>query len=338
MALFSIRNERDLIVCGAIASETTAGTFAASASAGEIQVVNEWGNAPVGKSKFYFVVKHLDGRLRASDVIDPNKITKYITKTAVSPVLPKDVVTIVTATVGDLYEISVKILNDGSLSPENCVLLNGSYTAVTGDDVTAIATGLVTSLNAAQTRMGQTYFTITNTAGAITLQSISLPFVTGKKDGRPLDYAVKATQVNPSTLAYTTTITIVKTGLTANPCDPNFLRDLEYQTRGAFGDTLRGLAYPFDFALQSDVSTTAAYNTYSLIELEFYDGDRNDHAVQKSPRSLTVACAAGDLATLKATIDKAIQAIDLSTAATDTQVLKWTDAAGDYHPATDALS
>lgn len=333
MALFSIRNERDLIVASAVATETTAGEFAASASAGEIQVVNEWGNAPVGKGKFYFLVKHLDGRLRASDVIDPNKIISLATKTAVSPVLPKSVVTVVTATVGDLYEIIVKIHNDGALSPENCVFLNGSYTAVTGDDVTAIADGLVASLNAAQKRMGQTYFTITNTDGAITLQSTKLPFVTGKKDGRALDYSVKFTQVNPKTLEYTLTGTIVNTGLTANPCDPDFLRDLEYQTRGAFGDSLRGLAYPFDFNLQSDVSTTAAYDTYSLIEIQFYDGDKNDHAVQKSPRSLTVACAAADLAALKATIDVAVQALDLSTAATDGQVITWSDTTGTYAPA-----
>lgn len=337
MALFSIRNERDLIVASAIASETTAGTFAATASAGEIQVVNEWGNAPVGKGKFYFVVKHLDGRIRTSDVINPDKITKYATRAAVSPVLPKNVVTIVTATVGDLYEISIKIFNDGALSQENCVLLNGSYTAVTGDDVTAIAVGLKNSLNSAQTRMGQTYFTVTNSSGAITIQSISLPFVTGKKDGRPLDFAVKATQVKASDLTYTTTITNVVTGLTANPCDPNYLRDLEYQTRGAFGDSLRGLAYPFDFALQSDVSTTAAYDTYSLVELEFYDGDRNDHAVQKSPRSLTVAVPVANLAALKASIDFAIQAIDLSVGATDTQVIKWADSTGTYAPAADAL-
>jgi len=338
MALFSIRNERDLIVCNAIATETTAAAFAASASAGEIALVSEWGLAPVGKTKFYFVVKHLDGRIRKSDVIDPNKLISLATRAAVSPVLPKNVVTIVTATVGDLYEISIKIFNDGALSQENCVLLNGSYTAVTSDDVTAIAVGLKTSLNAAQTRMGQTYFTVTNSSGAITLQSISLPFVTGKQDGRVLDFAVKATQVKASDLTYTTTITNVITGVTVNPCAPNYLRDLEYQTRGAFGDSLRGLAYPFDFALQSDVSTTALYDTYSLIELAFYDGDRNDHAVQKSPRSLTVACLVADLAALKAKVDFAVQEINLSVGATNTQVLKWTDADGDYHPATDALS
>lgn len=332
MALFSIKNERDLIVLSALASETTAATFVTDASAGEAKIFDQYGATPVGKTKFSFYVKHLDGRVRKSDVIDPDKIITFAKQAPVSPVLAKSVVTITTATVGDLYEIAVKVWNDGALSMDDTVLLNAYYQAVTGDTTTTIADGLVASYNAAQTRMGQTYFTCSNTGAAITFQSIALPFVTGKKDGRPLDYRIKATQVNPSTLAIGS-ITVVNTAGTVNPCSINYLLDLEYQTRGAFGDSLRGLAYPFDFALQSDVVSSIAYTLY---EFDFYDGDGNSHNVQKSPRHLTVAVPAANVAAVDATLATVLSKIDLSTVATDGQVIGWTDAAGTYHPVDDA--
>ena len=328
MALFSIRNERDLIVLGALAAETTAATFATDADAGEGKVYNQYGAAITGKEKFSVYVKHLDGRVRKSDVIDPDKVESFKKQVPVSPVLPKSVITVTTATAGDLYEVRIKIFNDGALSNEDCVLIEGSYEAKTGDDVTAVAVGIVAAFKAAQTRMGQTYFTVSNTAGAITFQSINLPFQTGKQDGRQLDYNIKAIQVNPSTLVYGS-MTVVNTAGVLDPTSINYLKDLEWQTRGAFGDSYRGLMYPFDFALQSDIVASV---TYTLYEFQFWGGDRNDHAVQKSPRHLTVAVPAAGVSAFDAIIAKALAKVDLTTAATDGQVIGWTDAVGTYHP------
>lgn len=331
MALYSIRNERDLVVFNGIATETTAATVASGADPGEGQIVAATGAAVAGKAPFKFVYKHLDGRYRSSDVINPDKITYFKKQAPVSEVLPKDVVTVGTATAGNLYEIIVKIFNDGSLSLENCVMLVGSYTALAADTATTIATALVASLNAAQTRMGQDYFTISNAAGAITLQSKRLPFVTGKKDGRIIDFVTQATQVDPSTFT-NTGLAIVKTGATVNPCSITFLKDLEWQTRGAFADSYRGLGYPNNFEFSSDIVSTTAYTLY---EFGFYDGDRNDHAVQKSPRQITVAVPAANVAAFDTTIAKALQTINLATAATDGQILKYSAAAGAYVPAAD---
>ena len=332
MALFSIKNERDLIILGALATETTAAAFATDADAGEGKVYNQYGADITGKEKFSVYVKHLDGRVRRSDIIDPDKIESFKKQIPVTAVLPKSVVTITTATAGDLYEVRIKIFNDGALSNEDCVLLEGSYEAKTGDTVTNIADAITAAFKAAQTRMGQTYFTVSNTAGAITFQSINLPFVTGKQDGRQLDYNIKAIQVNPGTLAYGS-ITIVNTAGVLNPTSINYLKDLEWQTRGAFGDSYRGLMYPNDFALQSDIVSTVAYTLY---EFQFWGGDRNDHAVQKSPRHLTVAVPAAGVAAFDAVIAQVLAKIDLSTAATDGQVIGWTDTLGTYHPVTPA--
>jgi hypothetical protein len=301
MALYSINNERDLVLFSAVASEVTAATFAATASAGEGQVFTEQGIVPTAESKFYFLYKHLDGRLRRSDVIDPQKLIKLKQVANVSEVLPKVTVTVASAVVGDLYEVIVKIMNDGSLGTEDIVFLTGSFIGA-DTNTTNIAAGLVASLNAAQTRMGQTYFTITNSSAVITLQSIKLPFVTGKKDGRPIDFICKATQVAPSTDA-TTGLALSYTAYTPNPTSVNFLKDLEWQTRGAFADSLRGLAYPNDFAFESDV---VAGTDYELFEIDFYDGDQYNHAVQKSPRHLTVAVADAIKATVAAAVATAI--------------------------------
>lgn len=297
MALYSINNERDLVLFSAFATETTAATFAASASAGEGQLFTEQGIVPTDKGKFYFLYKHQDGRLRRSDVIDPNKIINYKQVGNESEVLPKATVTVASAVVGDLYEVIVKISNDGSLGTEDVVFLTGSFIGA-DTNTTNIAAGLVASLNAAQTRMGQTYFTITNSSAVITLQSIALPFVTGKKDGRVIDFTVKATQVVLSTNAITG-LAVAYTAYTPNPTSLNFLKDLEWQTRGAFADSYRGLAYPDNFEFASDV---VAGTDYELFEFDFYDGDQPNHAVQKSPRHLTVAVADAIKATLAAKI------------------------------------
>jgi hypothetical protein len=332
MALFSIKNERDLIVANGLANDATAAAFVTSGTAGEALVLDQYGAVPVGKTKFSVYVKHLDGRVRKSDLIDPDKIVQFKKQIPVTAVLPKSVVTVTTATLGDLYEVAIKVFNDGALSNDNTVLLNATFVAA-DTNTTNVAVGIVASFNAAQTRMGQTYFTCTNTGAAITFQSTALPFVTGKKDGRQIDYVIKATQVNPNTLAVGS-LTTVNTAGVLDPTSLNYLADLEYQTRGAFGDSLRGLAYPFDFALQSDVVAGTAYTLY---EFDFYDGDGNSHNVQKSPRHLTVAVPAANVAAFDATIATVRSVIDLSIVGTDTQVLKWTDAAGTYHPGNDLL-
>jgi hypothetical protein len=331
MALASIRNERDLIVVNGIGNDSTAAAFVTSGTAGEAFIYDQYGAAPAGKTKFAWYVKHLDGRVRKSDVIDPDKIISFKKQAPVSPVLPSSLVTVTAATPGDLYEIIIKIFNDGSLSDDNCVLLNGFYQcAASGETTTTVADGLVASLNAAQTRMGQTYFTVTNTGAAITLQSTALPYVVGKKDGRQLKYNIKAVQVSP-TAGTIGSVTVANTAGVVDPTSLNYLRDLEWQTRGAFGDSYRALMYPFDFALQSDVVTGTVYTLYEFV---FYDGDGHSHNVQKSPRQLTVAVPAANVSAFDADIAFVRGVVDLSTGATDAQVIKWTDAAGTYHPVT----
>jgi hypothetical protein len=333
MALFSIKNERDLIVINGLASEVTAATFATGADAGEGKIYNQFGTAVTGKEKFSVYVKHLDGRVRKSDLINPDMLTQFKKVIPVSPVLPKAVVTVTAFVAADTYEINVRIWNDGSLGRDDVMFLNASYSPVTGDTtVTNVADGLVKALNAAQTRMGQTWFTITNTAGAITLQSTLLPFQTGKQDGRALEFVVKATEVNPSTLVLGS-MTVAYTEFVSDPTALNFIRDLEWQTRGAFGDSYRGLMYPFDFPLQSDVVTGTVYTLY---EFDFTNAEAGrSHDVQLSPRHLTVAVPAANVAAFDAAIAMVRAQIDLGTAATDGQVITWTDAAGTYHAATD---
>lgn len=292
MSQYSINQERDLIIASAKASQTTPATFVASAAAGEIQLFTQMGavaDATTALVPFYFVYKHLDGRVRRSDVIDPTKITYYKQIASnISEVLPSATVTCVTPVIGDLFECIVRISNDGSLGTEDAMFLTGSYVAVDTSSTT-VATGLTASLNAALTRMGQTWFTITSSGAVITLQSIKLPFVVGKQDGRELDFTIKASQIVPTTNA-TVGLATVYTAYKPNPASVSFLRDLEWQTRGAFADSYRGQAWPNDFAFVSDVNGAG---TYALFEFQFFGGDEPNHAVQKSPRHLTVAVIAG---------------------------------------------
>jgi len=99
---------KDLLVSEAIAFETTAATFFATASSKEIQIFNESGTAvPTAAGNFFFLQKKVDGTVKRSDTIyGPNILSAVKTSAVVSvPEYSSFTVSTTGTAVGDVVEV-----------------------------------------------------------------------------------------------------------------------------------------------------------------------------------------------------------------------------------------
>lgn len=99
---------KDLLVSEAIASETTAATFFATASSKEIQIFNESGGGiPTGAGNFFFLQKKADGTVKRSDTIYGPNILSAVKTVAVTSVPEYSYFTVSTTgtAVGDVVEV-----------------------------------------------------------------------------------------------------------------------------------------------------------------------------------------------------------------------------------------
>jgi len=149
MSTFS-RPARDLFVTTAVASEVTAATFIASASAGEVAILKKDGSAAAAYgSDAYVLWKEGNGRLKASDTIKAGQI-KSVTKvdpTTVVPAYASWDVSVSGLAAGDIYEGLVRISNYGSQSAYDEYPAPFNYTFVAADDVDDVSEGLIKSLS-----------------------------------------------------------------------------------------------------------------------------------------------------------------------------------------------
>jgi len=99
---------KDLLVSEAIAYETTAATFFATASSKEIQIFNESGGAvPTTAGNFFFLQKKADGTVKRSDTIYGPNILSVVKTVAVASVPEYSSFTVSTTgtAVGDVVEV-----------------------------------------------------------------------------------------------------------------------------------------------------------------------------------------------------------------------------------------
>ena len=144
---------RDLIITSAVASETTAATFIASASAGEVAVLNKDGQAAATYgSDAYILSKDLNGRVKSSDTLIAGSIKKV---TKVDPVtivpayasIPITAASVTATSAKDVWEGLVRIQEFGSRSAYDEYPAPFNYVAVSGDTVDTVTEGLIKSLS-----------------------------------------------------------------------------------------------------------------------------------------------------------------------------------------------
>lgn len=144
---------RDLIITSAVASETTAATFIASASAGEVAILNKDGQtAAAYGSDAYILSKDLNGRVKSSDTLIAGSIKKV---TKVDPVtivpayasIPITAASVTATAAKDVWEGLIRIQEFGSRSAYDEYPAPFNYVAATGDTVDTVTEGLIKSLS-----------------------------------------------------------------------------------------------------------------------------------------------------------------------------------------------
>ena len=143
----------DLFIADAIASETTAATFKASASAKEVAILKASGQAvPTTKEDVIFTGKDINGRVKYSAIVSGGDGIKSVHKTSPTVAVPgysyftPDVTG---AAAGDLVEVFMKIIGgQGNQSVDNWVSETLMYTFVASDTALLVANGIARAAHA----------------------------------------------------------------------------------------------------------------------------------------------------------------------------------------------
>lgn len=271
----------------AVAAETTPTTFIASASNGEIQILD----AGTNDGAFYLLKKDYRGTVVKSDLIKPKNIT-YLKGTApVAKVGKTQVFTVASVVAGAVYNLSLKI--HYANSEKNFMYISASQKATASDTPTTLLTKLAkllgdnlansihTSTNiagsdtiiAGTTVKKNKYFTLTQVAGALTIAEkdwILDGYVPGLKTFDQLMWNAEIESASDTALA----------GITKTATLPTYAKGAGYQMielerylvghRGAeFGEPHVTTAFRREYECSTD-------ETYYCLDLKYYDVSRND--------------------------------------------------------------
>jgi hypothetical protein len=299
---------RHIVVCDAVATETTMKTFIATASNKEVAFLDGSGAAVAGNSKDFLIAKKSStGVVSKSDLITGKDIVSLRTSAPVAKVGKKQVVTIASVAVDKEYSIDLRV-NYGTL-PEYFASVKASVVAVTGDTATTLATKLGVALaiqldqNISTGYRGQKgtavmiagtsvpvnrYFALTQVAGALTITEkdfILDNYVTGI---RAFDQLMWNAAVSSSADAYgiaSTLITKTETAATVAKGQGYQVRELEHYLGShnkTFGYADRTMGN------QSEYESVLA-TSYYTIDFAYADTGRDDP--QHLNKGVFIACS-----------------------------------------------
>lgn len=275
-------------------------------------------------NELYLTYINVLGQETKTDSI-PIANIRYVKSTPYAPkCLRKDAITFATPIVGQTYTIRFLIRQWGSGSAENQYFKHvGSYKAKTGDDAEDIVDAMIVNATKNFAREPLPLFTFTKEGSGATakliITEIKTPHVTGKQQGRGLDYTVQFVKINDSgseNFTWGTVTNIFKgyEGVGTN----DISKDQEYFYLGERGDIYRNVGYPYTFDTQYLADATANYST---IDIAYYSVEPHNGGAVQSEKQLTILCKE-NATTSQYTIQIAIAgAINTATGATTVPVL-----------------
>jgi hypothetical protein len=303
MSVFGPNQVGELIIGTAVAAETKASTFVATASDKEIQIVPKNGSALAAGKDFYAVQKTTDDAsvlgYEFSDKIGATSV-ESISLGAYVAEAPKEVsVSGFTGAVkpNSTYEVMVRLYNDGgSLSVENFRIIPGFYvTGASGDTNTQIVNGIVDSLNRTEALSGSKNFTFANVSNnKITIVGKVQKGSPAKNQASPIEFdvqvAVKSNSVDQTTglpeIYNVLTVTVDESG-TPGVGTGKYVANYEWFTKGVKYEAYRDSGYPVNF----DTPYYANYNgAYNIIEISYFS-QRNSTNVERQYKNLSIAVA-----------------------------------------------
>lgn len=288
MSVFGTKNREEVIIGNAVAAETTAAAFIASASDQEIKVLSADGTAPAAGEDFKVFQKTATG-YEVSDIVKADKVEKVILATYAAEVAKSVTVTVDTATAGQTYILEVYVLEEGgSLSPENfSTTTRGQYVSSAGDTVTTIRDGLLASLQyAIKKREDGILAASASSTDEIIVAGLIQTVVPGKNIATPIQFNVNVKSFDNSALIdeNTTLMSAVTTvEASAGTGTGKYAVNLEWFTKGFANEVYREVSYPADFDTPYYASASGIYN---CIHVKYYD-DRNSPGVEKQQKVLT---------------------------------------------------
>lgn len=304
MAVFSPNQVGELIVGNAVASETTAATFVASASDKEIKVLSKDGTAPASGAPFY-VLQKTSGKASKNlnyeftDVINPNKV-ESVTLGAYTPAVAK-VVTVSGFTtsprVNTTYEVLIRIAEDGgSLSTENFRVIQGFY--VTGDDVTGVTNNIImdaiiSNINKSQEKEGSDNFILARVGSTITITEVLKASDPARDIADPLKFDVQAyikgntpSTTTGNTTSYSDLTVTVTTAGNVGVGTGKEIANYEWFTKGYKYEVYRDAGYPANF--NTPYYAQDQTKTYNVININHFS-ENNVVGVEKQYKQLTIA-------------------------------------------------
>lgn len=276
-----------LIVGTGVASESTAKTFIASASDGEIKVLNAKGGAVAAGEDFKVYQKTADG-FEFSDIIKADKVEKVTVATYQAEVQKKVTLSTFAVQNNSTYVVNVRVYN--SISNENFDVVSGYYVTgavVTNVTVANIIDGLAESLQNNFKLRGDNEVTVTKTSTTLVIEGKAQKVVPGKKDGRQIKFDV-TTKVYDNVSLLDENLGIITTTVTTAPFPGvgtgKYAQNLEWFTKGYDNEVYRQTGYPADF---DTPYYTKADGIYNVIHIFYYDG-RDYTTVEKQHKLLTI--------------------------------------------------
>tara|TARA_R110000772_G_scaffold54130_2_gene123613 strand:+ start:17189 stop:18202 length:1014 start_codon:yes stop_codon:yes gene_type:complete len=309
MSVFGPNQVEELIIGNAVASETTAATFIASATDEEIKVLSADGTAPAVGEDFKLLQKTgstITGlNYEFSDTIPADKVDRVTLKEYAAETLKS---VRVEGFDGNLvanttYAVEIRHFSDNSsLSPENFSVVTGYWTsgAVAPASAAIVRNGIVAALNHNLNRQGGGDFVITTpdaTETDILITGAAQVALPGKITGRQIEFEVTAKQfddtaVNHDNLGLLTT-TLVASNNPGNGTG-KYAVNLEWFTKGYKYEVYRQTGFPADFTERTPFYASQSLN-YNSIHLT-YKKSRISPTVEEQPRVLTILCERANLA------------------------------------------
>lgn len=298
----------DVIIGNAVATETTAQTFIATASDKEVAIVSQDGAAAALNTPFKFLQKTAGVAAKNlgyefTEVIDPRYIERITVSNYAAEV--QKVVTISGFTGNVLanhtYELEVRLYNpSGVLSPENFSLIHAYY--VTGASIVAetaatIRDGLLLSLNRNLTRRGASEFTAVASGANITITSQFQYNDPGRDEGRMIEFDVVGkvfqnvqdlTQPQQNLGLLISTVT---TPSYVGKGTAKLASNYEWFVKGYKYDPSRELGYPVNF---NTPYYADAAGEYDVIDITYYT-PRTSTIVERQYKTCRVFISANGL-------------------------------------------
>lgn len=276
-------------------------------------------------NELYLTYINVLGKETKTDSIPIDNIRSVTSKAFAPKCLRKDAITFDAPIAGQTYTIRFLIRQWGSGSAEDQYFKHvGSYKAKTGDDAEDIVDAMITNATKNFAREPLALFTFTKEGSGsgtkLIVTEVQTPFVTGKSQGRGLNYEIQFVKINNAgseDVEWGTVTNMFKQyeGLGTN----HLTKDMEYFYLGNRGDVYRQVGYPYTFDTQY---LTDATDDYSTIDIAYFKTEPHNGGAVKSECVLTIVCKETAVGTTMYAVQVALAgAVNTATGATTIPLL-----------------